>query len=166
MFDGWLTYSYTLTRVRNPLHKVNPEWYYPLQDQRHTLHLILNVRPFPHWVFSGRISYASGRPTTEIEDWELQLDKDPPHFPIWVAQYGSLNAARLPDYFRLDLRAQFNMIFSKGMLSVYLDLINATNRKNLYVYSYDSGEPPDKKPDRERVDNLPIMPIIGVTYRF
>ncbi len=166
IFDGWFTYSYTLVKVHNPLNIENPQWYYPLQDQRHTLHLILDVHPFRNWIISGRLSYYTGRPDTEITDWSLQLDKDPPHYPIWVAQYGSLNAARMPSYFRLDFRVQWMKRFSKGLLAIHLDLMNATNRKNLYVNSYDSGNPPKIKPERDAVYNLPLLPIIGVIYRF
>jgi hypothetical protein len=166
IFDGWFTYSYTLTRVHNPLHEINPQWYYPLQDQRHTLHLVTNIRPFRNWIVSGRLSYFSGRPETPIEDWYLELDKDPPHYPIWVAEYGSLNSQRLENYLRLDVRIQWMLGFEHSNMALYLDVLNATNRKNLYVYSYNSGNPPRSKPERENVYNLPVMPILGVTYQF
>jgi Carboxypeptidase regulatory-like domain len=164
--DGWLTYSYALTRVRNPLHTENPEWYYPLQDQRHTLHLVANIRPHRNWTVSGRLSYGSGKPNTSIVDWDLQLDRDPPHYPIWVARFGSLNADRMAEYFRLDLRIQWLKRLKHGELAIHLDVINATNRKNIYLQSYDSGEPPSEKPAEELTYNLPVLPVFGVIYRF
>ncbi|MBN1355949.1 TonB-dependent receptor [bacterium] len=164
--DGWFTYGYSLTRIANPLHRENPEWYYPLQDQRHTAHLVLNVRPLAGWIFSARASFNTGRPNTEITGWDLELDRDPPHFPIWVARYGSLNADRTDSYFRLDLRIRRMKRFRNSELSVYVDLINVTNRKNVYVETYDSGDPQETEPEPEPTYNLPFIPVFGIGYQF
>ncbi len=166
MLDGWFTYGYGLTRVFNPLHEINPKWYYPLQDQKHTAHLVTNLRLLKHWTLSTRFTYSSGRPETAVQDWDLQLDRDPPHYMIWVAEYGSLNARRLEPYFRMDFRIQYAKRLSHGDLALSLDVLNATNRKNLYVYSYNSGNPPIEKPTKERVNNLPILPVFSISYRF
>lgn len=166
MLDGWLTYGYGLTKVYNPLHEINSKSYYPLQDQKHTAHLVTNLRLFKNWTISTRLTYSSGRPETEVKDWDLQFDKDPPHYLIWVAQYGSLNANRLEPYFRMDVRTQYARQFSKGIVVISLDILNVTNQKNLYVYSYNSGDPPQTKPEKEPINNLPILPVLGVSYRF
>ena len=164
--DGWLTYSYGVSRRYNPLHLENSKWYYPLQDQRHSAHLIANYRPFKNWTFSARVSYGSGKPETAVNDWELERDNDPPYYPIWVATYGELNADRLESYFRLDLKARWRHVFPDSELTAALELINATNQKNIYTYGYDSGDPPRHKPDKENVYNLPFLPVLSVTYTF
>ncbi len=164
--DGWLTYTYTLTRLHNPLNSVNPTEYYPLQDQKHTVHLVTNIRAFKQFTFSTRLSFNTGRPTTNVVDWELQLDNDPPHFPIWVAEYGALNSSRLPNYLRLDVRGEWIQQTQHGIWSVSCELLNVTDQENLYEYAYDSGEPPDRKPEIEHINNLPFIPVLGVSFRF
>ncbi|MBN1550786.1 TonB-dependent receptor [bacterium] len=164
--NGWITYCYTTSRRYNPLHREVSKYYYPLQDQRHTFHLLLDVSPWENWVFSSRFTYSSGKPETPIIGWNLELDRDPPHYPIWVAQYGRLNSARLEPYARLDLKAQWIKQLPSGELTIYLDMINLTDRQNLYVYGYNTGNPPKLKPQKERINNLPFLPILGATYRF
>ncbi len=72
--------------------------------------------------------------------------------------FGAVNSQRLPVYHRLDLRVDAR--FGPD-LSVYAELINAYNRKNVSGYSYS----PDYR-TREEVLQLPILPSVGVQYRF
>lgn len=167
-FDGWITYGYALTKRHNPLHTLNAQWFYPRQDQRHTLTWVLNYAFSKKIFFSGRFTLTTGKPYTEVRTWTTQhQDPDDPATPlVWVVgEYGGMNAERFPLYHRLDLKLERSFTFESWELNFHVNLMNAYNQKNLYSYYYDSGEPL-VPPKREKIYNLPIIPFFGVDISF
>ena len=163
---GWITYGYAVTRRKNPLNHANPTWYDPLQDQRHTLAVVGSYDVGHKWTVGAKVQASTGKPTTEITGWTLEETGTEPPVPIWVAEYGPVNDARYPGYFKIDLRVE-REIHPFGLDGrVYLDVMNATNRKNLYIYSYDSGTPPEAVPSRHDVYSMPILPYAGISLQF
>ena len=70
---------------------------------------------------------------------------------------------------RLDVRAIWRPGWTRGRGEFYLDLINATNRKN--AFSIDSRlefDPAGTRPRLvEKQENaLPLLPSIGILWRF
>ena len=165
-FTGWATYGYGVTRRYNPLHRDNPTWYFPLQDQRHTVSLVGTWEPNETWSFGAKAQYHTGKPDTAVAGWELSEVTEESPESLWVANYGELNGARFPDYFKLDLRAarRFTLWGLEG--SVHLDVLNVTNRENVYIYSYTKGEPPAVAPERREVHSLPLLPYLGLQLSF
>jgi len=72
--------------------------------------------------------------------------------------YGELNAGRLPYYHRLDFTA--NKVFSFNQytkLEINFSITNVYNRKNIFYFD---------RVDYNRVDQLPIMPSLGLSLTF
>ena len=68
------------------------------------------------------------------------------------------NSGRLPDYHRLDVSLKKTIEFSKtSKLEVVLSITNVYDRANIFFFD---------RIEFERVDQLPIIPSLGVTYSF
>ena len=67
---------------------------------------------------------------------------------------------RNKDFIQLDIRVDRKWIFKDWILSAYLDVQNATNRKNIedieYNYDYTDSE----------FDSVPIIPTFGLKGEF
>ena len=71
---------------------------------------------------------------------------------------GDLNNGRLPAYHRLDASVKKAWSMKKHMkLEATVGVTNAYNRENIFYYD---------RVNNERVDQLPIMPSAGLTFRF
>jgi hypothetical protein len=105
------------------------------------------------WRLGGRFRYATGNPYTPIAG--VAMDADGDFIPI----DGPLLSARLPDFFQLDLRLDRAWRRSWGVLNLYVDVQNVTNRRNAegVTYSEDFSV-------RSFTRGLPIFPSIGVEY--
>lgn len=108
-----------------------------------------------HWEFSGRWSYAGGRPYTPFD-------------PLLSAQMGTgivqrdrINAERFPPYHRLDLRVDERRQYKRFNLVSYFTLLNAYNRKNIAAYYWDEDE---QKPGR--IDQWTFIPVGGFELEF
>ncbi|MFM7823761.1 MAG: hypothetical protein ACKPB3_08305, partial [Bacteroidota bacterium] len=72
--------------------------------------------------------------------------------------YGPLNEGRLPYYHRLDISLKKNFELSdKSTLEATASVINVYNRKNIFYID---------RITNERVDQLPILPAIGLSLTF
>jgi len=64
---------------------------------------------------------------------------------------------RMPAFFSLDLRVDKTWTFRQWRLTGYLDILNATNRRNVELINYSFDW------DQEiQVFGLPIVPIFGL----
>ena len=72
--------------------------------------------------------------------------------------YSELNTGRLPDYHRLDLSIKKKHKFSKyNILEWSLGITNCYDRSNIFYYD---------RIQSIRVDQLPIMPTLGLNWTF
>jgi hypothetical protein len=104
------------------------------------------------WSFGAKWSYHTGQPYTPIVSTGTFPDGRVK--PI----YGPINSQRVPDYHKLDLRADAK--WTPNFTS-YFELINAYNRKNVAGYSYNADYS-----KRETVYQLPVLFSFGVQYGF
>lgn len=104
------------------------------------------------WQMGARWSFHTGAPYTPVVGTGTWPDGRVR--PI----YGEINSQRVPPYHRLDLRvdARFTPAFSG-----YAELINAYARKNVSGYSYSADYQ-----TREPVYQMPLLPSVGLEYRF
>jgi hypothetical protein len=58
--DGWISYSYSWARYRDPAGERGDEWYFPGFHRFHNLNLIVNVKPAPQFNIYTRFGFASG----------------------------------------------------------------------------------------------------------
>jgi outer membrane receptor for Fe3+-dicitrate len=72
--------------------------------------------------------------------------------------YGPLNEGRLPYYHRLDISLKKNFeLNDNSTLEATASVINVYNRKNIFYVD---------RITNERVDQLPILPALGLSLTF
>lgn len=157
-WDGWVAYSISEVRYNDGMGRYG--WYYPEQDQRHTLALVANVRALQDWVFSTSFRLTTGRPNTPVEGWEEEFPRT--FLRFWQAESGPLNSDRFPLYDRLDVRAERTWHLHKRLdLAAFVEVYNVYNERNLYGYYYENEQGLDE-PVRKPIYQLPFLPFGGI----
>ncbi|HNS16886.1 MAG TPA: TonB-dependent receptor [Bacteroidales bacterium] len=141
--------------------------YYPHYDRRHNVNLVLTytLGPARTWEFSSRWNLGTGFPFTETQGFYekitfydgINTDYTTVNGNLGI-QYGEVNQGRLPVFHRLDIN--FKKIFFIGnhaKLEINLGATNVYNRDNVFYID---------RVTNERVDQLPIMPSLGLKYSF
>ena len=152
--DWSVSLAYTLSRSRrwSSLEPDNPSQY----DQTHLLGLLGSRELGRNWRLSGRFRYATGNPSTPVTGGILDTDND-----VYLPVRGAVYSERLDSFYQLDVRLDKKWIYDKWILSLYLDIQNLTNRKNIerieYAYDYAS---------HSEVSGLPILPTLGLKGEF
>lgn len=156
-FFGWVSYAYAQSKRRDRA----GEPYRPYSfDQTHVATLAASYNLTPTWEFGAKWQYRTGNPYTPVEDARIQFDPRNGE-PIYIPIYAETNSDRLPAYHRLDLRVSKIFRFSGWRLGIFLELLNAYNRKNLLDYRYS-----DDYKTRDDLNQLPILPYLGITAEF
>ena len=182
---GWLGYALTFTDrtielprssyfLGNLDIKKEYQTYPPSYDRRHTLTLVANVQPGGKWKLSTRFTYASGLPETPTVGWKrlYSLEDDPNEVTGDVAPLKApKNSRRYPAYIRWDISATRTYRFKNWSLQPFLQIINLTNHKNIFIYNYDlerefDGEGNLLPAKREGIPMFPLVPTIGVSFKF
>ena len=143
--------------------------YFTNFDRRHNLNFVLS-REFGkerNWEFSGKWNLGSGFPFTQIVNYYPNNTFDGGITQDYINSgselgliYDDLNAGRLPYFHRLDLSLKRTFIIGKdanGKLETSFTVTNAYNRANIFYYD---------PVNNERVDQLPLLPSLGVNLVF
>lgn len=142
--------------------------YSPIFDRRHNVNLVAAYKfgKGEVWEINGRWNYGSGFPFTQNQGFYLQETfadgvntnitqtnaTDP------ALQYAGLNRGRLPDYHRMDLTLKRTFVFGDhSSLETVLSVTNVYDRQNIFYVDRISGD---------RVDQLPILPSMGIIFSF
>jgi len=173
--NGWL--SYTFSVVRKEMHG---EEYYTNWDRRHAFNAIGNFMLSRKWEFNLKWTFQTGQPFTPILGFYPENLPDEPEFSYRLIP-GGRNCVRYPLYHRLDLGAtrHFNV---KGVgIDLFIQVVNAYWKKNVFRYFYISGstsngidDDNDKEidekdegiPQKTTINGFPIFPSIGVIIDF
>lgn len=134
--------------------------YSPPHDQRHRVGVTASV-DLDLFTASARWQYASGRPYTQAYGTDnfleirglrgLPPDERGNNRLLYEEQYN----ARLPAYHRLDVSVERSVTLSPALdLTVEGGAINAYDRRNIFYLDLLT---------RERVDQLPLIPYLGLT---
>ncbi len=164
--DGWLSYTYSISNRQDRPDGVK---YHPLQDQRHTLSLVMNYRLNSHWRLSFKGSFYTGKPYTPVLSAEPLIHpisgniiRDPTSgFPIYAPLEGEINSARFPAYHRLDLRIDYDFKFKGYSMSLYFEILNVYDHHNIFDYNYKHDYS-----DRKAVSQFPLLPTTGIRIGF
>jgi hypothetical protein len=161
--SGWLAYSYAVARRHDAARR-----FWPAQDRRHNVNLVLAYRPGRKYVLGGRFGFGTGTPYTAIESqivrrtyngapntWDTGVTSRPLE-PVG----GARNGARYPSFQRLDLSVTRRFERGRVTIAPYLQLVNAYNARNVFVYTFDYTANP---PTRKSISQFPIIPSVGVT---
>jgi hypothetical protein len=164
-WSGWLAYTYTFSTRSN-----DTTTFYPGQDRRNNLNLLLSWRKSPKVLLSARLGYASGTPYTYIVGQITQRyydintgrwETEGPSENVQVVG-GPRNTLRLPSTQRLDVTVTREM--QKGVkFTPFLSIVNLYNAKNVFMYSFDYQSSP---PTKTSYSQIPLLPSIGVTIEW
>lgn len=122
-FFGWV--SYTMMRSRRVDHPGERERLFDY-DQTHILNIVASAVLGRGWEAGVRFRLASGNPYTPVIDSVYDADSD-----IYMPVYGETNTGRLPIFHQLDVRVDKRWEWKYLKVSVYLDVQNVYNRKNV-----------------------------------
>ena len=142
----------------------------PFFDRRHNVNLVLARKFAKELEINIRWNYGSGFPFTPIKGYfELLPFTDPSgnpnidyDYPRQNGQmgilYGDINSKRLPDYHRMDVTAKkaWNLAQNQRIEASFA-VTNIYNRRNIFYYD---------TPKAQRVNQLPVMPALLLSYAF
>jgi outer membrane cobalamin receptor len=170
-FSWWLSYVLSDARENvSALHYEGPLEHQTgslprLWDQRHTVNLEANYRPNIKWHFNIGWQYRSGWPYTPFE--VKRIARNDGTF-AYYHDYGLFNSLRYPPFHRLDIRINRQFFRKKGKTTVFLQIINVYNHKNVNNYDYSILEQ-NADSFRYEIDTetwFPILPLIGISWEF
>jgi hypothetical protein len=161
-FYLWGVYSYTYVDRYDGVQVYNPIW-----DRRHNVNLVTSYAfgKFNSWKANVRWNYGSGFPFTQTQGYygavpfngDINTNYATSNADLSII-FGQLNASRLPAYARLDVGIGKTWRFDDHRsLEFDFTLTNTLDRKNIFYF------------DRvrfERVNQLPLLPSAGISYRF
>lgn len=158
----WAVYSYTFVNRWDGFQTYNPVW-----DRRHNVNLVASYEfgKFNSWKINARWNFGTGFPFTQTQGYygnipfngDVSYDYTTSNANLGIL-FGPLNQSRLPTYHRLDLgMTKIWRIDENQQIELDLSLTNSYNRQNIFYF------------DRvrfERVDQLPLLPSAGISYKF
>ncbi len=97
-------------------------------EQRHSASIDLGWQPTGRWHLSAAYVFHSGWPSTESV---YAIEQLPDGATVLGRQTGPLNARRLRDYHRVDLRATRDIAVARGRMRGFVELFNLLDRSNL-----------------------------------
>lgn len=161
-FYFWAVYSLTYVNRYDGLRT-----YFPNFDRRHNLNLVgtVNWGKESSWSFNSRWSFGSGFPFTQTQGNYEQLDFSNGVGTNVLTQNGNLgtyfteiNTGRLPYFHRLDLSLSKKIKLGKrSLLTITAAVTNVYNRDNIFYFD---------RQNFKRVNQLPIMPTLGINLAF
>lgn len=146
--------------------------YYPYFDRRHNLNLVGNYTFGEEgtWELSLRYNFGTGFPFTPTQGYYSQLTfidangNSQPSQDLTTTNgnpaviYGDLNAKRLPNYHRVDVSIKKTYTLkNENLIEVSAGATNILNYDNIFYWD---------REENKRVDQLPIMPTVSLSYSF
>jgi hypothetical protein len=156
----WASYSISKTTRKDIVEE------YPTHfDRRHNVNLMgtYKMGEDNNWELSARWNLGSGFPFTKTQGFYEQLNLN--NIDDYISAngemgviYGDRNAGRLPYYHRLDISLKRYVYFGEnGKLEIIAAVTNTYNRPNVFYFD---------RVSYERVNQLPIIPAIGMNLSF
>lgn len=158
----WAVYSLMKVTREDELIDYAPVW-----DRRHNVNLVFsyNFGKKLDWEFNARWNYGSGFPFTQTQGFyennnlsgNLNSDYTTSNGTLGTT-YGQLNQGRLPQYHRLDINLKKTLpVGDRSMFEFTAGVTNTYNRENIFYFN---------RVLFERINQLPILPSIGVNLKF
>jgi hypothetical protein len=157
----WAVYSLSWVKRFDGIAEYNPHF-----DRRHNVNFVAayTFGKNLNWEASVRWNLGSGFPFTQtagfyenlIFDDGINTDYTTQNGTLGV-EYGELNKGRLPFYHRLDLSVKRTFEIGSTQLDAVLGVTNVYNRENIFYID---------RVRYERVNQLPILPSLGISWKF
>ena len=169
-FSWVLGYALSKAEVETDAGKIPRDF-----DRRHSLSLSANYALWSDGGINVVWRYHSGDPYTEA--WYEEVLSGNSDLYVWQKSYGAVNGKRYPSYHSLDVRMTKNFHFKRWELSLYLQILNLYNRKNVHEYSFEQETdnkdeyhmlPACGKISYQKITEhfLPILPALGLNAQF
>ena len=141
---GWIGYALGWTRRTFP--ELNDGQPFPAKhDRRHDLSFVASYE-VGGWRFGANLAYATGQAFTPVSETPAQR-----------------NSARLQPYHRLDVSASRSFGLWGADSEFYVQVFNIYSRRNEWFVQLDAVEP---EVDPRKIEQLPIIPTLGVNFSF
>lgn len=163
----WGAYSYSIVTRDDGIQE-----YYPYFDRRHNLNLVGNytLGEDDSWELSARYNFGTGFPFTPTQGYyqkldfiddggngQTSLDYTTSNGELSTV-YGDLNTKRLPNYHRVDLSVtKTYTLKNDNVFQASVGATNVLNYENIFYYD---------REEAKRVNQLPIMPTVSISYSF
>ena len=159
----WATYSLAYVN-RNDGEQIYPTIF----DRRHNINFLgtYNFGKKKDWEFSVRWNFGSAFPFTTTQGFYENVDFDQllltdfltGNADIGTLLSGDLNDGRLYAYHRLDASLKKTVQFAKYFsMEAILSVTNVYNRENVFFVD---------RLTNNRVNQLPVLPSLGLTFKF
>ena len=141
--------------------------YFPHFDRRHNINFVTTYKFGKNnsWKTDFRWNLGSGFPFTQTQGFfenitftnGINTDYTTINGELGI-KYAELNEGRLPYYHRLDISISKKLKLNNNVnMDITASLTNAYNRENIFYFN---------RIKYERINQLPIMPSIGVSIKF
>lgn len=151
----WISYAWSDSFEETSVARTRTSW-----DQTHALRAALHWQRGP-WNVTLTGMARDGWPRT-------MLTASPGGNGGFVLSAGRRNAERAPRYLSLDLHVARDFPLARGNLSLYLDVNNLTDRRNVCCteYAIETGPGGAAVFVADEDGWLPLVPTLGVNWRF
>lgn len=153
-FSFLLNYGYLKTKER--ANNSGTQYYNRYADQRHTISANVTYKN-ENFEVGLNLFFGSGLAYTSKETYFDPTNK----MLVWIK--GKINSSHLPPYLRADLNISSRFELFDQQLTLYFNLMNIFNRRNVYGYWY-TYEGENCRPAAEALKLLPVVPSIGFRY--
>lgn len=154
---GWWA-SYSIAKISDRIdgRNVAKSW-----DQRHAMQMGLDWTA-GRWEFGLAANLRSGWPTTRLNIAPGVGSGSA------VAEFGPRNAERFGNFATLDVKVAYTVPVRNGSLNFFLELSNATDRKNRCCIDINVIEDVEGNLvlDQKTENWLPLFPSVGVLWKF
>ncbi len=171
---GWVSYSFLRSRRHKRFARFDEqgnvvEWTegsLPFAfEQSHVFNAALSYKLGKDITLGAVVHFNTGRPESgEITSITMSPSFDDAGNPTWVRQDVD-RAARLPPFFRVDLRAAKSWALEDMTLELYLDVLNVSLQQETYGYVYGTTDPMETgtlEHEREPIRLPIILPMLGL----
>lgn len=160
----WTTYSLGFVN-RNDGEQI----YRTIFDRRHNVNFLASYSfgANKDWQVSARYNFGTGFPFTQTQafyNYQPFLEGSTTPYEtnnsetVGIIYSDTRNGGELPNYHRVDLSGQKTITFSKNLnMEIVASITNATDRNNIFYFD---------RVRYERVDQLPLLPSIGIKFNF
>ena len=170
---GWLSYSFQrasryerFSRFddHNQILETVNGWVPFAFEQTHVVNTALSYKFGTNWTVGTVLHFNSGRPETgEISTRSMHPGTDEQTgAPLWLFDDRD-RVARLPPFFRIDLRVSKSWAFDAYTLDAYLDVLNVTGSKEVLGKNRSvnyQADPPELVTDP--IEIPVVVPILGL----
>lgn len=151
--SGWLGYTIARSERRRSAAAADAYRLFDF-DQTHVLTAVGTIDLGRGVSLGGRLRYATGQPRTPVVGTFFDNKRD-----LEQPLFGPVDSVRLPAFFSVDARLSKRWRFAPFELEAFVEVQNATNRRNaeewLYASDYRS---------RTTLNGLPLLPAAGARW--